>query len=98
MDVTRGAQGELVIAIDGAFDAQAARRLTGWLHEVPLGAPLVLDFTRARDLQDFGLAAVARDLAQRGNELVVRGLGRHQRRMLRYFGVNLELHADVACG
>ncbi len=90
MDVKRGDHGELVIRIDGTFDAKAATRLAGWLGEVPASDDLVLDFTAVRDCQDFGLAAVARNLASRGPRLQVRGLTRHQARMLRYFGVELD--------
>ncbi len=89
MDVTRGAHGEVVIRIDGAFDAKEASRLSGWLGEVPRTERLVLDFSGVRICQDFGLAAVARDLSTRDG-LVVRGLTRHQERMLRYFGVDLD--------
>lgn len=92
MDVTRGARGEVVIRVDGTFDAKDAARLAGWLAEVPAAGKLVLDFTSVRDCQDFGLAAVASDLAAR-ERLVVRGLTRHQERMLRYLGV--DLHSSV---
>jgi anti-anti-sigma regulatory factor len=93
MDVMRGAQGEVVIRIDGTFDARAALRLAGWLVEVPREEPLVLDFTQVRRCEDFGLASVADDLGARGR-LVVRGLTRHQERMLRYLGVELEKAAE----
>jgi hypothetical protein len=89
MDVTHGAHGEVVVHLDGHFDASAATRLSGWLVEVPSNDPLVLDFTQVRTCEDFGLAAVAGDLAAR-DRLVVRGLTRHHERMLRYFGVKLE--------
>jgi hypothetical protein len=88
MDVTRSAEGEVVIRIDGAFDATAARRVAGWLVEVPLGDAVVLDFTRVRACDDFVLATFARDLPPR-ERLVVQGLTRHHERMLRYFGVDL---------
>jgi hypothetical protein len=88
MDVTRGARGEVVIRVDGVFDAKAAIRLSGWLAEVPTGDPLVLDFRDVRECQDFGLARVAADLAAR-DRLVVHGLTRHQERMFRYLGVTL---------
>ncbi len=88
MDVTRGPSGEVVIRIDGPFDAKAASRLAGWLREVPPQEPLVIEFG-ARDCQDFGLAQVAGDLATR-ERLVVRGLSRHQEKLLRYLGVELE--------
>lgn len=88
MDVTRSPAGEIVIRVDGTFDRHAAARLTGWLGEVPAGAPIVLDFYRVREFHDFGLAAMATQLAARG-PVQVRGLGRHQERLLRYFGVDL---------
>jgi anti-anti-sigma regulatory factor len=93
MDVMRGAQGEVVIRIDGTFDAKAASRLAGWLVEVPREESLVLDFTQVRRCEDFGLASVADDLGARGH-LVVRGLTRHQERMLRYLGVELDKVAE----
>jgi hypothetical protein len=94
MDVTLGVGGETVIRMDGFFDAKAATRLSGWLAEVPADGALVLDFTAVRECQDFGLAAVAADLAGRAR-LVVRGLTRHQERMLRYFGVDLDRSVEL---
>jgi hypothetical protein len=88
MDVTRSAHGEVVIRIDGTFDAKAASRLAGWLVELSPEDPLVVDFSQVRACEDFGLAAVAPGLAGR-DRLVVRGLSRHQERMLKYFGVEL---------
>ena len=88
MDVTRSARGEIVIRIDGTFDRIAASRLSGWLGEVPGDAQVVIDFSRVNDFQDFGVAALASQLAGRGPVQVL-GLGRHQHRLLRYFGVDL---------
>ncbi len=88
MDVTRGAHGEVVIRIGGAFDRKTASRLEGWLGELSSSDPLVLDFSAVRDCEDFGLASVARGLANH-DRVVVRGLTLHQQRMLRYFGVKL---------
>jgi hypothetical protein len=89
MDVTRGAHGELVVKLAGTFDGKTATRLSGWLGEIPASDDLVLDFTQVRDLQDLGLAAVARSLGARGARLSVHGLTRHQERLLAYFGVEL---------
>jgi anti-anti-sigma regulatory factor len=97
MDVTHGAHGEVVVHLDGHFDASAALRLSGWLVEIPSSDPLVLDFTQVRTCEDFGLASVARELAAR-DRLVVRGLTRHCERMLRYFGVNLEAAPGAPAG
>src|SRR5512133_694063 len=90
MDLTRGEHGELVIQIGETFDGKAATRLAGWLGEVPATDDLVLDFSRVRECEDFSLASVARNLAARGTRLQVKGLTRHQERMLRYFGVELD--------
>jgi hypothetical protein len=87
MDVTRGVRGEVVIRIDGLFDAEAARRLSAWMREVPAQEPVVLEFA-GRDCLDLGLAAVANDLAAR-QHLTVLGLSRHQERLLGYLGVYL---------
>lgn len=88
IDVTRGAGGEVVVRIDGTFDSQAASRISGWLRELPSAAPVVLDFSRVREFHDLGVAAMASQLAGRG-PIEVLGLGRHQQRLLRYFGVDL---------
>lgn len=88
MDVTRGARGEIVIRVDGTFDPQAALRVSGWLGEVPSGAEVILDFSRASELQDLGLAALAGPLVDHA-PLHVLGLSYHQRRLLRYLGVDL---------
>jgi anti-anti-sigma regulatory factor len=88
MDVTRGGEGEVVVRIDGAFDATAARRLRGWLVEIPRDDAVVLDFTHVRACDDFVLATFARELVAR-QHVVVQGLTRHHERMLRYFGVDL---------
>jgi hypothetical protein len=93
MDVTRGAHGEVVIHVDGDFDAMAATRLSGWLVEVPHDDPLVIDFTRVRRCEPVGLAAVAGRLAEH-DRLQVRGLTRYQERMLRYLGVTIEGPAE----
>jgi hypothetical protein len=95
MDVTKGENGEVVIRIDGTFDAKAASRLAGWLVEVPRDGSLVLDFTQVRACEDFELATLATDLASR-DHLLVRGLTRHQERMLRYLGVQLRAVGGAA--
>lgn len=99
MDVTRGARGEVVIHVAGTLDPQAVSRLTGWLGEVPAGARVIVDFSGAKDLQDRGLAAIAGPLS--GHVAIeVFGLSQHQRRLLRYLGVELDaddlVHADGA--
>jgi hypothetical protein len=88
MEVMRSSRGEIVIRVDGTFDRQAASRLSGWLGEVPAGAAVVLDFSQVREFHDLGIAAMATGLCGR-DAVQVLGLGRHQQRLLRYFGVDL---------
>jgi hypothetical protein len=92
MDVTRGARGEVVIRVAGTFDSTEAGRLAGWLREVPAHEPLVVDFGGVGHVHDFGLAAIAEELAGRDG-VTVRGLSRHQEKLLRYFGVEVRVPA-----
>ncbi len=87
MDVTRGPRGEVVIRIDETFDAMAAARLAAWLGEIPAEEPLVVEF--GRDCLDLTLAAIAGELAARP-ALTLRGLSRHQEKLLRYLGLDLD--------
>jgi hypothetical protein len=88
MDLTRTVHEELTIRVDGNFDSSEACRLAGWLHKVPVGEPLVLDFMAARHCEDFDLATLAGELKGR-TRVRVRGLSRHQEKLLRYLGVEL---------
>ncbi len=94
MDVTRGARGEVTIRVEGDFDPSEAGRLVGWLREVPPHEPLVIDFAGARHRHDFGFATFAGELAGR-TQLTVRGLSRHQEKLLRYFGVELREPEEI---
>ncbi len=86
--VTRGDSGEVVIEVDGILDHLAAARIARCLCELPPAAPLVIDFSRAEDLPDVGVAEIARELVGHSG-VAVRGLGRHQLRLLRYCGLKL---------
>jgi hypothetical protein len=55
------------------------------LGRLPLG-PLVVDFSRVRTFVD--LAVDALTLALQGRKVELTGLGRHQQRMFRYFGLS----------
>ncbi len=75
-----------VIPIDGVFDTQAASALRKRLMEEPPAEPVMLDFSRARDVYDFALAVIAHGLASEGISARYRGLMHHQERMLNYLG------------
>jgi hypothetical protein len=91
MDVTR-MRGEVTIRVEGEFDSSEACRLAGWLREVPQHEPLVLDFSGTRHCQDHGIATIARELSGRA-DVRVRGLSRHQEKLLGYFGIDLRAAA-----
>src|SRR5919201_4589190 len=94
--------GEILIELEGTFDAVAAWNLRKRLAALPPDASVVLDFRDVREFYDLGVAVMASTLAQReGPHVVVRGLCQHQHRLLRYFGVDLDArrgagHAAVA--
>jgi len=75
-----------VIAIDGIFDTHAASILRKQLTGMAPAEPILLDFSRARDVYDFALAVIAHGLASDGITARYRGLMHHQERMLHYLG------------
>ena len=89
----KGPRGEIAIRLAGTFDGAAAKRLCGRLRELPPDADVVVDFGAVRDVDDHGLVLVAGAIGDRPGSVAVRGLGRHQERILRYVGVDLE-HAS----
>jgi hypothetical protein len=80
--------GDLFLCLQGMFDARAAQRVREALTLVGPGGVLHLDLRQAL-LPDFALALLAQSVApgQRAIRVVLQGLGRHQLRILRYFGV-----------
>lgn len=83
VDVTR-ASGVVWVRVDGPFDDVAAGSA---LHDASADR-VVLDLAHADGLHDVDLAAVVRALTRTEAHVVVRGLGRHQLRVLRYLGVD----------
>jgi anti-anti-sigma regulatory factor len=83
--------GEILIQLEGTFDAVAAWNLRRHLGALPPDATVVLDFSQVREFYDLGVAVMASSLAQReGPRVIVRGMCQHQHRLLRYFGVDLD--------
>ena len=83
--------GEVLLEIDGTFDAIAAWEVRRRLRALPPDAQVVLDFTRVKEFLDLGVAVVAPGLLEHEHPRVtLRGLRQHQQRMFRYFGVDLD--------
>jgi hypothetical protein len=76
-----------MIHLEGVFDERSAARLSELLSGAPEGARIALDLSRVRQFQGGGLALLAGALAARTEPLDVRGLGRHEARLLRYLGL-----------
>ena len=88
---------EVVIRVDGVFDAVAAWSVRGQLGKLPAEARVVLDFSQVREFYDLGVAVMASGLAAlQGPNVAVRGLRQHQHRMFRYFGIDVDALRRVA--
>jgi anti-anti-sigma regulatory factor len=85
------AGGEILVELDGTFDATAAWQLRGRLATLGIAHRVVLDFSRVREFHDLAIAVVANGLvdALRRN-VEMRGLRDHQHRLFRYFGVDAD--------
>ena len=88
---TRSAADEVVIRLDGIFDAVAAWGVRGRIGKLPPDQKVVLDFSQVREFYDLGVAVMASGLAElEGPHVAVRGLRQHQHRMFRYFGIDVD--------
>lgn len=95
MQETTAPGGEILISLEGPFDASAAWQIAGRLVDLPSGVTVVVDFSAVDEFLDLAVAVMAHGLAeaQRPN-VVMRGLHEQQHRLFRYFGVD----AEVASG
>ncbi|MEN9800011.1 MAG: hypothetical protein RL653_3708 [Pseudomonadota bacterium] len=77
----------LTLELEGRLDAASATRLRDALlaHEAP---EVTVDFSRVRDFQDAAVAVMSPALVGRAHRLL--GLGPHQARVCRCFGLTAE--------
>jgi hypothetical protein len=74
--------------VSGRFDGSAAWELARKLLSEPL-AELIIDFSRASDFVDYGVAVLSNAiLALEHKRVRLDGLRMHQARLFRYFGVD----------
>ncbi|HET8542750.1 MAG TPA: STAS domain-containing protein [Anaeromyxobacter sp.] len=78
--------GEVVIRLEGVFDAAAAQRLSSAIEHAD-GDEIRVDLTDVREFHDFGIAMLAHALSGRSG-VAISGLRQHQLRLLRYFGID----------
>ena len=88
LDIRLESDGQvLVLRLAGTLDGHTAHAVTRALQDVP-PLPLVVDFSQVRTFVDLSVDALTRAL--RNRPVSLRGLGRHQARMFRYFGLRTE--------
>jgi hypothetical protein len=87
------AEHRLVLRLTGTLDGRTALAVTQALRELP-PLPLTVDFSGVRTFVDLSVDALTRALRDRPASL--RGLGRHQARMFRYFGLSTDEHEQPA--
>jgi anti-anti-sigma regulatory factor len=81
-----------VIRIAGVLDPAGASEL-GERLAGEAAREVVLDFSQVREFADLGVATLAQDLADlaaAARPLRLRGLRRHQLRIFRYFGLDVD--------
>src|SRR6185503_12136811 len=74
----------LVLRLTGTLDGRTADAVSQAVRELP-PLPLTVDFSQVRTFVDLSVDALTRALRDRPVSLT--GLGRHQARMFRYFGL-----------
>ena len=79
----------LVLRLTGTLDGRTALAVTQALRELP-PLPLTVDFSQVRTFVDLSVDALTRALRDRPVSFT--GLGRHQARMFRYFGLRIDEH------
>ncbi len=83
----QGVGDQVVVRFAGVLDATSARDVKRFLGSDAPGN-VVLDFSRASDVDYYGLSALVAEIAQSGRSVLLRGLHVNHVRMLRYFDVD----------
>ena len=78
----------LLVRLDGVFDIAAAERVLATLAKAAPDSEIYIDLMHVREFHDHGVAKLAAGLVETPHRVSVRGLQRHQYRMLRYLGVS----------
>jgi len=86
---------ELLLSVRGDFGLPDVQAMKDILVGVRPGARITLDFSHAEQMQEVAIAGMAPMLeALKGSTVGVRGLCRHQLRLLAYMGAHLAGAAD----
>ncbi len=74
---------ECIISVSGVFDAKAASKLQVVLPSSTAPVNVVIDFSKAREITDTGLAALLETMRGSSAQVRARGLSHRHHRMLR---------------
>jgi hypothetical protein len=80
-------EGALTFEVGHSFAPEDALRIHAEIERAAPGTPVEIDFRRVRECQDFALALLAQDMVSGRARVAVRGMSKHQQRLLGYFGV-----------
>jgi len=89
MDIAAASPEEVVLAVNGRFDLPAAWRICQQIAGAGPASRLVVDFSRAVQVLDDALATFVDRAPILRAHLRLRGLSRHQHRLLEYLGHRL---------
>ncbi len=78
----------VTLTLEGTFDSAAAWRVHDMLAHLAPATHVSLDFRGVRSFHDFAIALLARDILALRGQVEAAGLCKHQRRILKYFGVD----------
>ncbi len=88
----RTADGALTLEVGQSFASEDAVRIHELIEHAEPGTPVEIDFRQVRECQDFALALLAKDLVGGRARVALRGMSKHQQKMLGYFGVDADGH------
>jgi anti-anti-sigma regulatory factor len=77
--------------LEGQFGLAEAQAVHELLSQADRGTRLTIDFSKVGVFQDIAIGALANSVMKCPATVALRGLATHQRRLLRYLGVETEL-------
>ena len=87
----------LMVPVEGTFDVPAAWRVRDEIAKAAPDRPVTIDFMRVRACSAFALAALFEAISRmHPHRIEARGLSSHERRLIRYLGVELAAGAPEA--
>lgn len=80
--------------LEGQFGPAEAKAVHALLARADRGTHLTIDFSKVGEFQDIAIGALAHSVMSCSATVALRGLATHQRRLLRYLGVETEFATE----